>query len=54
MTKYAHQMMSMRGQGSSSLSIDEPGAFGVLCLTDDHAVLHVEDVGLPDQSIIDR
>lgn len=42
-----HQMPLVLGQGSSSLSIDEPGAFGVLCLTDDHAVLHVEDVGLP-------
>jgi len=43
-----HQMPLVLGKGSSSLSIVEPGAFGVLCLTDDHAVLHVEDVGLPD------
>jgi len=42
-----HQMPLVLGQGSSSLSVVEPGAFGVLCLTDEHAVLHVEDVGLP-------
>jgi len=43
-----HQMPMVLGQGSSSLSIVEPGAFGILCLTDEHAVLHVEDVGLPN------
>ena len=42
-----HQMPLVLGHGSSSLSTVEPGAFGVLCLTGDHAVLHVEDVGLP-------
>ncbi len=42
-----HQMPLVLGKGSSGLSIAEPGAFGVLCLTAEHAVLHVEDVGLP-------
>jgi len=45
-----HQMPLVLGHGSTSLSIVEPGAFGVLCLTDEHAVLHVEDVGLPKTS----
>jgi len=43
-----HQMPLVLGEGSSSLSVVEPGAFGLLCLTDNHAVLHVEDVGLPN------
>ena len=42
-----HQMPLVIGHGSSSLSIVEPSAYGILCLTDEHAVLHVEDVGLP-------
>lgn len=38
----------------SSLSIDEPGAFGVLLLSGDGVVAHSEDVGLGAQVISER
>lgn len=34
----------------SSLSVDEPGAYGVLLLGDDGIVLHTQDVGLNDNT----
>lgn len=42
-----HQMPMMLEETSSSVSIDEPGAFGLLILGPDGVVLHSEDVGLP-------
>ena len=37
----------------SSLSIDEPGAYGVLLLGDAGVTLLSEDVGLPGQAVSD-
>lgn len=38
----------------SSLSIDEPGAYGVLLLTEDGVIAHSEDVGLDGAVISER
>lgn len=41
-----HQMPMILGEGSSSSSVDEPGAYGVLLLASDGVIVHSEDVGL--------
>ena len=46
-----HQMPLYLGKGSSALSVVEPGAYGILCLYPDQAILHVEDVGLPEFAV---
>ncbi|MET4128860.1 phosphodiesterase [Roseovarius sp. MBR-6] len=43
-----HQMPMTLGDHDPSLSIDEPGAYGLLLLTDAGVVVHTEDFGLPD------
>jgi 3',5'-cyclic AMP phosphodiesterase CpdA len=43
-----HQMPMTLGDHDPSLSIDEPGAYGLLLLTDAGMVVHTEDFGLPD------
>jgi 3',5'-cyclic AMP phosphodiesterase CpdA len=42
-----HQMPMALGYRDPSLSIDEPGAYGLLLLTDDGVVVHSEDFTLP-------
>ena len=42
-----HQMPMLLGPVPSSSSIDEPGAFGVLLLSEQGVVAHSEDVGFP-------
>lgn len=44
-----HQMPMVLGADSSSLSIDEPGAYGLLLLVDDGVIVHTEDYGLPQR-----
>ena len=41
-----HQMPLILGRGSSGLSIDEPGAYGIILLHDGNLVVHSQDVGL--------
>lgn len=48
-----HQMPMDLSSVDSSLSIDEPGAYGVLLLGDAGVVLLSEDVGLPGQPVPD-
>ena len=45
-----HQMPMALGFQDSSLSIDEPGAYGILLLHDDGVIVHTEDFTLPDQT----
>ncbi len=40
-----HQMPMRMTEQSSSSSIDEPGAYGLLCLSADAVVVHTQDVG---------
>ena len=42
-----HQMPMALGYQDPSLSIDEPGAYGLLLLTDDGVIVHSEDFTLP-------
>ncbi len=39
-----HQMPMVLGEGVSSLSVDEPGAYGIILLKDDSIIVHSEDV----------
>ena len=48
-----HQMPMDLTSADSSLSIDEPGAYGVLLLGDAGVTLLSEDVGLPGQAVSD-
>jgi 3',5'-cyclic-AMP phosphodiesterase len=48
-----HQMPMNLTSADSSLSIDEPGAYGVLLLGDAGVALLSEDVGLPGQAVSD-
>ena len=42
-----HQMPMLLGDaGSSHSSVDEPGAYGILLLRDDDAIVHTEDFAL--------
>jgi len=42
-----HQMPMALGDQDPSLSIDEPGAYGLLLLTDAGVIVHSEDFTLP-------
>lgn len=42
-----HQMPMTLGYQDTSLSIDEPGAYGLLLLTDEGVIVHSEDFSLP-------
>lgn len=44
-----HQMPMMLGDQDTTLSIDEPGAYGLLLLTDGGVIVHTEDFTLPPQ-----
>ena len=44
-----HQQPFTLGPGSSHDSVDEPGAYGLMLLSDDQIVLHTEDFTLPRQ-----
>lgn len=44
-----HQMPMILGDQSSHLSIDEPGAYGILMLGDEGVAVHTEDFGLPER-----
>jgi len=44
-----HQMPMTLGHHDPSLSIDEPGAYGLLLLTDGGVVVHTEDFSLPER-----
>ena len=44
-----HQMPMALGDQDTRLSVDEPGAYGILLLCDDGVIVHTEDFGLPDQ-----
>jgi len=46
-----HQMPLVLGEGSSSLSVNEPGGYGVLLLGPKQCILHHEDFGHPEASI---
>ena len=39
-----HQMPMQLGNPSSAVSVDEPGAYGILLTTKDQIILHSEDV----------
>ncbi|WP_425037518.1 phosphodiesterase [Primorskyibacter sp. S187A] len=41
-----HQMPMVLGEGSSALSVDEPGAYGIVLLGEKQIIVHSEDVGL--------
>ncbi len=43
-----HQMPLALGDQDPSLSIDEPGAYGLLLLTGDGVIVHAEDFTLPE------
>ena len=47
-----HQMPLILGPGSSSLSVPEPGGYGVLLLDKESPILHHVTVGLPGSSDI--
>jgi len=42
-----HQMPLILGEQSPQLSIDEPGAYGLLLIGPEGVVVHTQDVGLP-------
>lgn len=42
-----HQMPMVLGHASTHLSVDEPGAYGILLLAEGHIVVHTEDFTLP-------
>ena len=44
-----HQMPMLLGDADSSLSVDEPGAYGILLIHGDGITIHTEDVGLPSE-----
>ncbi|MFK7938294.1 MAG: phosphodiesterase [Roseovarius sp.] len=48
-----HQMPMLLNDAAHSLSIDEPGAYGVLLLHPDGIIVHSEDFTLP-QALVDR
>ncbi|WP_412508481.1 phosphodiesterase [Roseovarius sp. SYSU LYC5161] len=50
-----HQMPMALGYRDPRLSVDEPGAYGLLLLTDDGVIVHTEDFTLPqhDTAIYD-
>ena len=39
-----HQMPMVLGEGVSSLSVDEPGAYGIILIEEDRIIVHSEDV----------
>lgn len=41
-----HQMPMVLGEGKSTLSINEPGGYGIILLTAEGVVVHNQDVGL--------
>lgn len=42
-----HQMPMILGPGSSGLSVDEPGGYGIALMRQDTVLIHCEDVGAP-------
>ncbi len=46
-----HQMPMALGDGSSALSVDEPGGYGVLLLGQKQCIVHFEDFGIPEAPI---
>lgn len=48
-----HQMPMILSDDEHSLSVDEPGAYGVLLLHEDGVIVHSEDFTLPP-SVVDR
>lgn len=49
-----HQMPLQLGPGSSALSVNEPGAFGVLLLSGKQCILHTEDFGLTSAEVVEE
>ncbi len=48
-----HQMPMDMHSTSSALSVDEPGAYGILCVTPDSLILHTEDFTLGTAPAVD-
>ncbi|MEM6307961.1 MAG: metallophosphoesterase [Pseudomonadota bacterium] len=51
-TSPCHQMPMVMGPGSSALSVDEPGGYGVLLSSSTGAVLHDVRVGVPRGTVL--